>query len=137
VLSDGKPLEKAEVTFLPKQGGPNARPARGRTDQHGRFRLRTYFGPSDDTNGALVGQYMVTIRKVDVPQGVIDPEDQKPPQNQLPERYGNPQQSGLSATVTEDGDNTFEFSLPAANSISRAVQCNYHQNDFETHERLP
>ncbi len=111
VLRGGKPVEGVDVAFLPNKAGPSSRPARGRTDVSGEFRLRTYFSPSDDALGAVADQYTVTLAKIDAPKGMIDPEKQRPPQNQLPARYGSREQSGLSAEVTPGGANVFEFNL--------------------------
>jgi len=54
VTLDGKPLPGATVTFAPVEGG---RPASGRTDADGSFRLTTF--RSDD--GALPGEYKVIV----------------------------------------------------------------------------
>jgi hypothetical protein len=54
VTLDGKPLPGATVTFAPLEGG---RPAMGRTDTDGSFRLTTF--RSDD--GALPGEYKVLV----------------------------------------------------------------------------
>jgi hypothetical protein len=54
VTLDGQPLSGATVTFAPAEGG---RPASGRTDADGSFRLTTF--RSDD--GALPGEYKVII----------------------------------------------------------------------------
>ena len=36
---------------------------------------------------------------------------QRPPANELPEKYANPKTSGFAATVTADGKNEFQFDL--------------------------
>lgn len=54
VTLDGKPLPGATVSFMPVGEG---RPASGRTDADGRFRLTTY--RTDD--GALPGDYKVVV----------------------------------------------------------------------------
>jgi hypothetical protein len=111
VLLDGKPVEAVDVAFLPAKALPLSRPARGRTNADGEFRLRTYFSPSVDAMGAIAGQYTVTLSKIDAPTGLIDPEKQKPRASQLPVRYASYERSDLSAEVTSDGANRFEFNL--------------------------
>jgi prepilin-type N-terminal cleavage/methylation domain-containing protein len=60
---------------------------------------------------AIAGQYTVTLSKIDIPTGLIDPEKQKPRASQLPVRYALYERSDLSAEVTSDGANRFEFNL--------------------------
>ena len=99
VLFEGKPVEGADVAFLPKAARPQSRPARGRTNAAGEFRLRTYLSPTVELAGAVADQYLVTLSKIDAPVGVIDL-TQKPRQSLLPARYASPEQSRLSADVT-------------------------------------
>lgn len=60
VTLDGKPIEKASVTFMPAEGQPQ--PASGETDAQGKFKLRTTIGPKDYV-GALPGKFLVIITK--------------------------------------------------------------------------
>jgi len=110
------PVEGAHVTFAPAQGG---RPAWGMTDAQGVARLST-FGNND---GAIPGQYQVTVRKTKVEGGA--PVDPNQPSSMapdpkakptvtldlLPKKYGVAASSGLQATVAEKGDNQFNFTL--------------------------
>ncbi|MBI3466627.1 MAG: carboxypeptidase regulatory-like domain-containing protein [Planctomycetes bacterium] len=121
----GKPVEGATVTFIP---ATNPVPAYGLTDEEGRFALSTY----EEHDGAIIGQHTVTITKTtgttpsSTPPstGNDDPEDFEnyvppslgvtpPPvvKHLIPERYSEPETSGLTATVTSDGANTFTFEL--------------------------
>src|SRR5262249_17030259 len=61
VTLDGHPLSGATVTFAPAEGG---RPASGRTDTDGSFRLTTF--RSDD--GALPGEYKVIVVSGEEPE---------------------------------------------------------------------
>ena len=117
VLFKGEPLADAEVGFIPRQEGDDIHPAQGRTDETGYFTLRSYFGPEDEIDGATPGEYIVTVQKRDVPG---DPAEmakmfqKKPgmvPKSLIPEKYGTSAKSNLEATVTKDGDNSFEFTL--------------------------
>jgi hypothetical protein len=111
VLFEGKPVDAADVAFVPKTARPQARPARGRTNAAGEFRLRTYLSPSTEVAGAIADQYTVTVSKIDAPPaGVIDLK-QKPRVNLLPARYSIPEKSDLSAEVTSGGANRFEFNV--------------------------
>jgi hypothetical protein len=126
VTYNGNPVEGATVTFRPAGAGvPGAlgsgdgQGAVGQTDSNGRFQLTT-FSPND---GAVPGQYQVSIRKLDKAEQpeVFDEDDPRydpdvgteetaPPKHLLPEKYANPQTSGLTETVS-DGENEFQFDL--------------------------
>ena len=109
VLYKSEPVEGATVTFLP-QG--NSQAAIGQTDAKGRFRLQTY-QPAD---GAVPGEYKVTVRKVEVAAeareetNVFDTTPIKE-QSLLPERYGTAQKTDLTASVKEGDKNDFTFEL--------------------------
>lgn len=124
VTQTGEPLAGATVSFVPAPGGQGAV---GTTDASGRYSLTTRV--KDD--GAIAGQYRVTITKYEGaedttaaapggPQVEDYPEDydefaaQLAPapvsENVLPANYADPASSGFTATVTE-GDNNFDFDL--------------------------
>jgi len=99
VTLDGKPLETAEVAFLPDNG----RASHGLTDATGRFELRY----TRDAMGALVGSHTVRIAsatEVTLPNGqfVIRPQ-------LVPPRYNT--QSELRREVKAGEDNQFDFKL--------------------------
>ena len=121
VTLDGSPVERASITFYPKEG---QQPANATTDASGRYQM-TSFNAGD---GATAGSFDVAILKfpaieIDaVPGGVPfdesnntnagpSPESLEDPENELPEKYSNSEKSGLSATVTADGENVFNFEL--------------------------
>ncbi len=114
VMYHGEPLAEAEVTFL-RQDQP---PGRGMTDGKGRFHLRTYIDPDYDLNGAMPGDYVVRIVKL---ESLVRPEDKSlaevmarhpnGPKQLLPPRYADARATDLKAHVTEDGKNDFEFVL--------------------------
>jgi hypothetical protein len=61
VTVNGKPCRNATVTFLPEQTKDNPTPGRGsigRTDDNGRFTLKTV----DGVTGAAVGKHHIQIR---------------------------------------------------------------------------
>lgn len=100
VTLDGKPIEGAAVLFAPREGG---RPAIGRTDERGDFRLQTV--TSDD--GALRGEHVVTVTLQETLGVTADPDglsgEVAPGGIQVrwivPERYANPNTSNLAVTV--------------------------------------
>lgn len=111
VTLDHEPIAGAAVMFMPLAGG---RPAQGVTDAAGKFRLTTF----DDNDGALVGNHQVTITKVEVTgmtatadglSGVVDPSQIKETWI-IPQKYAQPDSSGLSATVA-NGMDEVTFSL--------------------------
>ncbi|WP_166820680.1 carboxypeptidase-like regulatory domain-containing protein [Thalassoroseus pseudoceratinae] len=108
VTYNGDPVEGADVVFRSSaKGGP----AYAKTDAEGRFELTTY-EPGD---GAVPGSHQVRISKIVVHQPEIkDPEGVIPPtteENQLPAKYNDFDQSKLTASVAEDGENDFKFEL--------------------------
>jgi hypothetical protein len=119
VLLNGNTVEGAEVSFQPKSTGPDSHPARGTTDASGKFTLKTYIGPGTDVDGAIPGDYLVSVTKVesnsmtsqDMAKMTTSGKKIVPPKNLLPARYANPQKSKLTATVSADGSNDFKFEL--------------------------
>lgn len=123
VKIDGEPLAGAAVVFQPVTEGPQAC---GVTSPSGQFQLVT-----GSRSGAIPGAYRVTISKQKItpkhprktspvpenaglPPGVTM-EEMIPPEDLLiewliPEKYGNPEQSGLKATV-EAGHSSYNFQL--------------------------
>lgn len=109
VTYKGQPVEGATVTFLPQKPGEPG--ASGRTDASGKFGL-TAFEPGD---GAVPGSYLVTVVKTEAQGGGEVQEDSDAPvvapKSVLPEKYNNPQGSGLTAEVKEGDPNQFTFEL--------------------------
>jgi hypothetical protein len=113
VTMNGQPVADANVNFQLADG---SRSASGVTNSQGRFELTT-FAAGD---GALPGEYLVAITQFEKPpKGAGVPDDHPDynptlgdfvPRNLLPEKYANPQTSGLTATVSESGA-TVSFEL--------------------------
>jgi len=94
VTLDDKPLEGASVVFTPQEGGRTN--SVGKTDASGAYEL-TY----TNKEGAIVGDYKVVIFKPkQTPDGEVET---------LPKMYN--EESTLTASVTADGENTFDFKL--------------------------
>ncbi len=104
VTLDGKPVENAAVMFSPAEG----RPASGSTDAQGRFELQT-FEPRD---GAVPGSHKVTVTLNEVSGVMPDPDglsgEIAPGGFQVkwivPEKYSNPDSSGLTVEVDRSLD---------------------------------
>ncbi|HVA46572.1 MAG TPA: carboxypeptidase-like regulatory domain-containing protein [Pirellulales bacterium] len=125
VTYQGSPVEGANVTFVSA-----STPAFGRTDAEGKFKLATAAGEN-----VPLGSYQVAIVKKEAP--LVEPESSSTeelgdgglpadyqfvppdpnapppaePKDLLPAKYADAAKSGLSATVTADGKNEFDFPL--------------------------
>lgn len=122
VTSAGKPVEGITVSFRPKDPNSGQRPANGETDSDGRYELTTF----SRGDGATAGEFGVTLLKFAARQEDTSPKQSNagkgrnesdiwnpapPPANQLPKKYADPKTSGMSAVVTPDGENLFDFSI--------------------------
>lgn len=115
VTEKGQPIAGATVTFHPAGEG---RGASGTTDANGTYRLST----AKPADGAMAGEYKVTVVKFDSAAASGGSEEYVPPKetggsqpppapkNLLPAKYAEANASGLTATVKE-GDNKIDFSL--------------------------
>jgi hypothetical protein len=94
VTLDGQPLTKGAIGTLP----PAGRGANGIIGPDGTFELTTYA----KGDGARLGLHKVSVTSYDMvgtgPEAV-------PGKSLIPTRYTNPQTSGLTIEVTEDGPN--------------------------------
>lgn len=118
VMYQDRPVEGATVTLVP--GDPKGRSASGITDAKGQFSVKTYFTPEHRPEGALPGDYAITVSKLEVrevPKGLSPPEAQAafaklgPPKNLLPKAYQSPKTSGLKVTVGDASPDPLELEL--------------------------
>lgn len=118
VIFGGKPLADATVTFDP--ASKDGKIAVGKTNGMGIFQLQT----PGLGNGALPGDYRVTVARFISDQKTLTPEEakeyvvreKKPPPvpkitNVVPSQYASPETSGLRATVKPRGGQPFRFEL--------------------------
>ena len=105
VTYKGQPVPKGTVSFqtLDLKGGRNAT---GEIQPDGTYTLQT----EEPGDGAQVGKYRVAISARD--DEVLDyiPSEPVPPKRLVPEKYENPETSGLTETV-ESGSNNIDFDL--------------------------
>ena len=108
VTYNGEPVDGASIVFAPTAGG---KAAVGTTDASGNFKLMTF----DPEDGAVPGTYSVTVvKRTAVPDEVSEDSEgpsAPPPEDLLPKRYGSASESGLTAEVTDGGENQFKFEL--------------------------
>lgn len=111
VTHNGQPLSGGFIQFLPANPSAGSsssglRPATAPIGGDGSYTLGT-FGAGD---GVLPGEYKVAVN---TRTSDISPEEPDAPQAwAAPEKYGDPNQSGLTATVPADGKAiTLDFDL--------------------------
>lgn len=106
-FDDGTPVPGATVTFRgTANGGPVE--ARGRVGDDGTFRLTTFA----DGDGVVAGDHRVTVV-------ALPPRDSAtPPPALIAGKYGDPDTSGLTATVAPD---TREIVLKVAKPAKRSA----------------
>lgn len=115
VIYDGKPLKQGTIIFEAE----GVRPANGKIVD-GKIVEVTTFKTGD---GVAPGNHKVAIQAVEEMGSAItkNPGDSPTGGNYmggkslLPAKYGNPAQSGLTATVTAGGENNFTFELKKGN----------------------
>ncbi|QDU76662.1 hypothetical protein Pan97_37170 [Bremerella volcania] len=111
----GSPVEDARIQF---HAANNSQGAIGQTKADGTFTLTTYVAG----DGALPGDYVVTISKKEVESGLSEEEKLKmqemgrpipsPKTKELmPREYTKSTSSPLKVTVTADGENHFDFDV--------------------------
>lgn len=114
VTLDGEPLPNATVYFTPAEGSAGASQGVGKTNEKGEYKLQTLLGEADA--GTTPGEYKVAIDCVEPYEtgNMIEENGGEIPETKvrsiIPEDYGNPATSGLTATVVE-GDNVINFDL--------------------------
>ncbi|MCA9193467.1 MAG: carboxypeptidase regulatory-like domain-containing protein [Planctomycetales bacterium] len=125
VLVDGNPLEGVVVVFNPSEGS-SGRAASGRTDAQGIYALTTVV----NGDGALPGDYKISVSKyeneddglpkevdpnsessLDDIYGKLDTRKEVKSKNFIAEKYSNHFGSGLTATVSDSGENNFDFNV--------------------------
>lgn len=111
VTFKGKPIEGFQVTFMPVSG---ARPSIGVSDASGKFVL----GTNGTGDGAVVGANKVAVvwsppeLADDTTAGAIDDPSKMPKAPvEIPEKYHNPETSGITLDVPESGTSELKIDL--------------------------
>jgi len=104
VTYNGQPVPKGLVSF--QTVAPDGRNATGIIQPDGSYELQT----ENPRDGALLGEYRVSISARDDEVLMYIPKKPVPPKRLVPEKYENPQTSNLTAIV-ESGSNTHNFDL--------------------------
>jgi len=109
VTFEGKPLAGANVVLVPTNPtDPAAKSAGAVTDSQGNFAVKTYWNADIQLDGALPGDYGITVSKLEEREVPPDmkPEDVMamhmklgPPKSLLPAKYAVPATSGFKVTV--------------------------------------
>lgn len=111
VTLDGKPLAKANLTFIPV-GSTKGQTCRGLTDEKGRYEAMV----TEDHKGLPVGEFRVVCNKwvmsdgSDLPAGTTAPPWEIGANELLPPRYSDETRTQLQATVPPAGG-TIDFAL--------------------------
>lgn len=105
VTMDGKPVDNAEVMFLPAGG----RMATGVTNSEGKFELST----NTAGDGAVPGDHKVTIVE-HYAAGKPPPMTPGPLPTRFPPQYSDPLQTPFSAKVERGGKNDFQFDIKSS-----------------------
>ena len=104
-----QPVEGATVTFAPEGGVGVA--AVAITEPDGKFVLKAF----DPDEGAVPGKYKVSIVKIEVipaPPAGHDAVSRPPTKKyHVPQKYEDPEKSGLKAEVADGQKNDFPFDL--------------------------
>lgn len=107
VFYQGTTLARGVVVFTPDASRGNGGPlAYGEIQADGRYRLQT-----DGARGAAAGWYRVTVLSVEAPTGVPSGARYAFPRSLLPERYRDPDLSGLASEVKAGQENQIDFHL--------------------------
>lgn len=110
VSLDGAPLAEATVTIVPTSNAGEV--ASGFSDDNGKFTLTSQSGQGG--GGALEGEYLVTVSKVEVttiPSKTENPDDEKTESKELlPAIYQDMEKSPLRATI-QKGKNSIDLKL--------------------------
>ena len=107
VTLDGKPVDGAQVVFVPAAEGATG--AFGTTNASGHFSLRSY----EEKDGAIPGDYKVQVSKtVEVKlKGNLDGGDAVRFDYAVPAKYTGAKTSGLTVTVPDSGIKDINLAL--------------------------
>lgn len=104
----GKPLEHYQLMLFPKDG----RPAAGMVDASGNFVL----GTNQPGDGAPSGTHRLAVTWVGPPstdpgQGVMEFAPPPPPTIRIPDKYADPETSGITVEIPDSGTDSLAIDL--------------------------
>lgn len=103
----GFPLQQGTIVFTPNSAlGTQGEIAIGEIGRDGTFTLRT-----GNAYGATAGHYRVTVAAVVADAAPVPGQSFRTPVSLLPEKYSDPELSGLECQVVDDKANSFGFEL--------------------------
>lgn len=108
----GVPLVNGDIKFIPVQAANEVRVAYGTLDDEGRYRLSTY----EQNDGAILGDYRIVVEACnqlpveEARRAAMLGGANGQPKSLIPRRYGDPNTSGLTASV-KSGQNTLDIDL--------------------------
>ena len=107
---DGVPTANVSVVFIP-QGDTKGHGGSGTTDESGQYQIMTPQGKK----GLLPGDYKVAVSRRLNPDGSPPNPNEKPIESKaretLPPKYSDKEKTELSAKLTSDYSQTFDFDL--------------------------
>jgi hypothetical protein len=107
VSYQGRPVPIGVIVFSPDPNRGGRGPlASAKIQADGSYELHT-----DETSGASAGWYRVTVVAVDTPSATPSASGFAVPRSLLPEKYRDPELSGLTCEVRAGRDNTINFNL--------------------------
>ncbi|QDU63057.1 hypothetical protein Pan216_39320 [Planctomycetes bacterium Pan216] len=107
VTYKGEPLTSGIISFMPTAASGSGNVATGKIGSSGRFTLQVFKG----VDGVPPGEYVVAIQSWAEPPGMTDDGGVIPGKSMIPERYGNAEESQLTATVVPGETNELTFAL--------------------------
>jgi hypothetical protein len=110
VMLDGVPIAQAVVSLTPAADAAGSVPAQATTNESGEFEVYSAFDQGRTTQAGMVpGDYAVTVTKLEsIP---AQAQLTRAPKNLLPKQYESAASSGLTATITADGENFIAVDL--------------------------
>jgi hypothetical protein len=140
VTYKGRPVADAQISFMPADP-LSGKPATGVTDAQGRFTLQTHVGGSTFANGALTGEYNVTIKqglptRKEVPYISVAEWSKLPPEERARKGNGMPTQRPSEKKQNDAASaNGWESALPlkyadVKNPVLKASVTAGGKNDF-------
>ncbi len=107
VVYRGAPLPTGTVVFTPDpQRGGRGQPAHAEIQKDGSYRLRT-----SDAEGVAAGWHRITVLAVEAPPGDLPRDMVLVPRSLIPERYRDPELSGLTREVKAGKENQIDVNL--------------------------